>query len=232
MKGLSRANLMAMRAFAAAWPSREVVQQLVGQIPWGHNVMLLQKLQDAGQRQWYASKAIEHGWSRSVLVHQIETRLIDRQAAALTNFRTTLPAAQSEAAQQLMKDPHLFDFLGLGEAFDERELEDALVTQIQRFLLELGRGFAFVGRQYHIEVGGQDYYIDLLFYHLRLHCYFAIELKIDEFKPECVGKMQFYLAALDGQVKTEADGPSIGLILCRSSWPTHSRASMNSNRSC
>ncbi|MEO6531945.1 MAG: PDDEXK nuclease domain-containing protein [Pseudolysinimonas sp.] len=216
MTGFSRANLMNMRAFAAAWETPEIVQQLVGQIPWGHNILLLQKLSTQQERAWYAHKTVEHGWSRNVLAHQLETRLIDRHGAAITNFKSTLPSPQSELAQQLTKDPHLFDFLGLGEEFQERELEDALVSNLQRFLMELGKGFAFVGRQYHLEVGGQDYYIDLLFYHLKLHCYVAIELKVDDFKPEYVGKLQFYLTALDKQVKTELDAPSIGLILCRS----------------
>ena len=216
MKGFSARNLKYMRAMAFAWPDVEVVQQVVAQLPWGHQTVLLDRLDTSAQREWYARAAVEHGWSRNVLVHQIDSRLIARHGAAITNFSATLPALQSELAQQLTKDPHIFDFLGLGNEFQERELEDALVGQLQRFLMELGKGFSFVGRQYHIAVGGQDYYLDLLFYHLQLHCYFAIELKVDDFKPEYVGKMQFYLAALDGQVKTAVDGPSIGLILCRS----------------
>ncbi len=216
MKGFSARNLKYMRAMAFAWPDTHVVQQVVAQLPWGHQTVLLDRLDTPAQREWYARAAIEHGWSRNVLVHQIDSHLIARSGTAVTNFSATLPAPQSALAQQLTKDPHIFDFLGLGDEFQEQELEDALVGQLQRFLMELGKGFSFVGRQYHLEVGGQDYYIDLLFYHLQLHCYFAIELKIDEFKPEYVGKMQFYLAALDGQVKTDIDGPSIGLILCRS----------------
>ena len=215
ISGFSRANLMNMRVFAAAWPDAAIVQQSVGQIPWGHNVLLLQKLRSQDERAWYALKTVEHGWSRAVLAHQIDTRLIERSGAAPNNFKATLPPPQSELAQQLIKDPHLFDFLCLGEEFKERELEDALVENLQRFLMELGKGFAFVGRQYHLEVGGQDYYVDLLFYHLKLHCYVAIELKVDDFKPEYVGKLQFYLAAIDDQVKTDIDAPSIGLILCR-----------------
>jgi len=215
MTGFSRANLMNMRAFAAAWPSAEIVQQVVGQIPWGHNVLILQKLSTPQERTWYALQTVDHGWSRAVLAHQIESRLIERSGAAPNNFKDTLPAPQSDLAQQLIKDPHVFDFLGLGEEFKERELEDALMDNLQRFLMELGKGFAFVGRQYHLEVGGQDYYIDLLFYHLKLHCYLAIELKVDDFKPEYVGKLMFYLTALDEQVKSDIDAPSIGLILCR-----------------
>lgn len=216
MKGFSARNLKYMRAMALAWPDIEVVQRVVAQLPWGHQTVLLDRLDSRTHREWYARAAIEHGWTRNVLVHQIDSRLFDRSGTAVTNFSTTLPPEQSRLAQQLTKDPHVFDFLGLGDEFQERELEDALVGQLQRFLLELGKGFSFVGRQYHLEVGGQDYFIDLLFYHLQLHSYFAIELKIDDFKPEYVGKMQFYLAALDGQVKTDLDGPSIGLILCRS----------------
>jgi predicted nuclease of restriction endonuclease-like (RecB) superfamily len=216
MKGLSRANLMYMRAFAAAWPEREFVQAVLGQLPWYHQIALLEKVSAPEQRRWYARAAIEHGWSRNVLVHQIDTRLIDRAGAAVTNFASALPSPRSDLAQQLTRDPHIFDFLGLGQRFDERELEDALVSRMQRFLLELGKGFAFVGRQYRLEVGGQDFYIDLLFYHLRLHCYVAVELKVGEFRPEYAGKMQFYLTALDSEVKTQRDDASIGLILCQS----------------
>ena len=215
MTGLSARNLKYMRAFAAAWPDLEFVQAVLAQLPWYHQVALLDKLDSPEQRKWYALAAIEHGWSRNVLVHQIELRLIERQGAAVTNFAATLPPGQSELAQQLTKDPYIFETIGLGATYRERELEDALVSQMQRFLLELGRGFAFVGRQYHLEVGGQDFYIDLLFYNVRLHCYVAIDLKIDDLKPEYVGKMQFYLATLDDLVKTPIDAASIGLILCK-----------------
>jgi predicted nuclease of restriction endonuclease-like (RecB) superfamily len=215
MSGLSARNLKYMRAFAAAWPDLAFVQQVAAQMPWGHNMALLDKLESQEQRSWYARAAIENGWSRGVLVHQIDLRLIDRQGAAVTNFTATLPPGQSELAQQLTKDPYLFETIGLGETFRERELEEALVSQMQRFLLELGRGFAFVGRQYHLEVDDRDFYIDLLFYNVRLHAYVAIDLKVVDFAPEFVGKMQFYLAALDSQVKSDIDGPSIGLILCK-----------------
>ena len=215
MTGLSSRNLKYMRAFAAAWPDPAFVQQAIAQLPWGHNVTLLEKLDTDAQRRWYAHAAIAQGWSRSVLTHQIDLKLIDRQGAAPTNFSATLPTERSELAQQLTKDPYIFETLGLGESFRERELEDALMSRMQHFLLELGRGFAFVGRQFHLDVGGQDFFIDLLFYNVRLHSYVAIELKVDEFKPEYVGKMQFYLAALDNQVKGPLDGPSIGLVLCR-----------------
>jgi predicted nuclease of restriction endonuclease-like (RecB) superfamily len=214
--GFSVRNLRYMRAFALAWPDAGFVQEVLAQLPWSHQIALLDRLNEPTDRVWYAQAGIEHGWSRNVLVHQIDTRLHKRSGAAITNFTATLPTPHAELAQQLTRDPHVFDFLDLGSTFQERELEDALVGQLQRFLLELGKGFAFVGRQYHLAVGGQDYYVDLLFYHLKLHCYIVIELKVDDFKPEYVGKMQFYLAALDDQVKTELDGPSIGMILCRS----------------
>ena len=216
MKGFSLRNLRYMGAFAEAWPDREMLQQAAATLPWGHVMVLLDQLSTHQERDWYARAAVEHGWSRNVLVHQIDSRLIARSGAAITNFAATLPSPKSELAQQLTKDPHIFDFLGLGNEFAERELENALVSQMQRFLMELGKGFAFMGRQYHLEVGGQDFYIDLLFYHVTLHCYVVIELKVDDFKPEYAGKLQFYLTALDRQVKTEQDGPSIGIILCRS----------------
>jgi len=186
-----------MRAFAAAWPDSAFVQQVAAQMPWGHNMALLDKLESAEQRSGYARAAIENGWSRAVLVHQIDLRLIDRQDAAVTNFAVALPPGRSELAQQLTKEPYIFETIGLGDTFRERELEDALVSQMQRFLLELGCGFAFVGRQYHLEVDGGDVYIDLLFYNVRLHAYVAIDLKVVDFAPEFVGKMQFYPAALD-----------------------------------
>jgi predicted nuclease of restriction endonuclease-like (RecB) superfamily len=215
MKGFSRSNLMYMRAFAEAWPDAAIVQQLVGQLPWGHNLKILSSLKSPDERTWYTKAAIDHGWGRDVLVHQIETRLHERQGSAITNFKQTLPAPQSELAQQLIKDPMIFDFLSLGPEAKERDLEDGLILHVQKFLMELGKGFAFMGRQYHLEVGGQDYFLDLLFYNTHLHSHVVIDLKIDEFKPEYVGKMQFYLAAVDDQVKTGQDGPSIGLILCK-----------------
>jgi predicted nuclease of restriction endonuclease-like (RecB) superfamily len=215
MKGLSRANLLYMRAFAEAWPDGEIVQQLVGQIPWGHNIALLAKLKASEERQWYARKVIEHGWSRPVLVHQIESDLYRRQGKAVTNFQATLPPAQSELAHEMLKDPYVFDFLSIGEEAHERDLERELVKQITNFLLELGAGFSFVGQQFHLEVGGEDFYLDLLFYHLKLRCYVVIELKTGAFKPEYAGKLNFYLSAVDDLLRHESDNPSIGLILCK-----------------
>ncbi len=218
MKGFSRANLMGMRAFAEAWPSFEqdtIVQQLVGQLPWGHNLMLLSKLKTAEQRLIYAQYTQKYGWSRNVLVHQIETRLIEREGSAITNFASTLPNPLSDLAQQTLKDPYIFDFLSLGKEHNERELENALIEHITRFLLELGAGFAYMGKQVHIEVGGQDFYMDLLFYHVKLRCYVVVELKAVDLTPEHVGKLNFYLSAVDSQIKTEADAPTIGLLLCK-----------------
>jgi predicted nuclease of restriction endonuclease-like (RecB) superfamily len=213
--GLSARNLKYMRAFAEAWPDRQFVQQVVALLPWGHNVRLLDAVKNPAERVWYARQAIEHGWSRNVLLHQIESGLFSRQGSALTNFARTLPASQSDLAQQLLKDPYSFDFLSLGPDMLERDLERGLIEHLRSLILELGKGFAFVGSQYNLEVAGQDYYLDLLFYHLRLRCYVVIELKIEEFKPEFAGKMNFYLAAVDDLLRHKDDQPTIGIILCK-----------------
>ncbi|MBP7790651.1 MAG: DUF1016 family protein [Zoogloea sp.] len=216
VKGFSRANLMYMRAFAEAWPDAEIVQQAVGQLPWGHNLVLLTRLKNAEQRLAYARSAIAHGWSRNVLNIHIETRLLERQGAALTNFELTLPKPQSDLARESLKDPYRLDFLGLGREAGEREIENALLKHITEFLLELGAGFAFVGRQVLLDVAGDEFFIDLLFYHLKLRCYVVIELKGGKFKPEHLGQLSFYLAAVDAQVKHPQDAPTIGLLLCKS----------------
>lgn len=215
MTGLSPRNLKYMRAFAEAHRDREIVQQLVARLPWGHNIKLVEAIKDGDERLWYARQAIEHGWSRNILAHQIDTGLFRRQGKALTNFARTLPAPQSDLAQELVKDPYSFDFLALGAELSERVLENGLIDHLRALVLELGKGFAFVGSQYHLEVGGQDYYLDLLFYHLRLRCFVIIELKIEEFKPEFAGKMNFYLSAVDAQLRHADDAPSIGIILCK-----------------
>lgn len=215
MKGFSRANLMYMRGFAESWPNVGIVQQLVGQLPWGHNLALLSKLKSVDNRIWYAQRSIELGWSRNLLVMQIESRLLEREGKAVTNFEMQLPSPHSDLAQASLKDPYLFDFIGLGVEADERTIEHALVQHITRFLLELGAGFAFVGKQVHLEVGGDDFYIDLLFYHLKLRCYVVVELKSGTFKPEYAGQLNFYLSAVDAQLKSEQDNPSIGLLLCK-----------------
>jgi predicted nuclease of restriction endonuclease-like (RecB) superfamily len=216
IKGFSSRNLKYMRAFAEAYPDEEFVQQTAAQIPWFHNCVLTDKVKDSGEREWYIRQTIQQGWSRNVLVHQIESGLYHRQGKSVTNFERTLPKPQSELAQQIIKDPYNFDFLSLGEAAQERDLEKALINHIRDFLLELGVGFAFVGSQYHLDVGGEDFYIDLLFYHLRLRCFVVIDLKIEEFKPEFSGKMNFYVSAVDDLLRHPNDEPSIGMILCKS----------------
>ena len=215
MKGLSRTNLLYMRSFAETWPEEAIVQQVVGLIPWGHNVRLLDLVKDSKARLWYAKATVENGWSRNILAIHIEGDLYRRQGKALTNFQRTLPAPQSDLAHQLLKDPYNFDFLTLAADAHEREVETGLVEHIQKFLVELGIGFAFAGRQYPLDVAGKDYRLDLLFYHLKLRCFVIIELKSGEFKPEYAGKMNFYLAAVDDTLKHPTDQPSIGLILCK-----------------
>jgi predicted nuclease of restriction endonuclease-like (RecB) superfamily len=215
MKGFSRANLMYMRAFAEAWPDAEIVQQAVGRLPWGHNLVLLTRLKDPQQRLAYAQSAIAHGWSRNVLNIHMETRLLERTGTAVTNFEISLPKPQSDLARESLKDPYRLDFLGLGKEAGEREIENALVKHVTEFLLELGAGFAFVGRQVLLDVGGDEFFIDLLFYHLKLRCYVVIELKGGKFKPEHLGQLGFYLTAVDRQVKGEHDNPTIGLLLCK-----------------
>lgn len=215
MTGFGARNLKYMRAFAEAYPDQKFVQQVVAQLPWGHNVRILEMVKAPEQRHWYIRQAVESGWTRNVLVHQIESGLHHRQGRAVTNFPRTLPPSQSELAQELLKDPYNFDFLALGPEIQERDLERALIDHLRDLILELGKGFAFVGNQYHLEIGGQDYFLDLLFYHLRLRCYVVIDLKIEEFRPEFSGKMNFYLSAVDDLLRHGDDAPSIGLILCK-----------------
>jgi predicted nuclease of restriction endonuclease-like (RecB) superfamily len=215
MKGFSTRNLLFMRAFAETCSDEPIVKQLVSQLPWGHIIHLIQKVKTADEREWYVQAAIHNGWSRAVLVHQIESGLYHRQGKAITNFDKQLPTPQSELAQQTLKDPYIFDFLSIGKEAHERDIENALVEHITRFLLELGAGFSYVGRQVHLEVGGEDFYLDLLFYHLKLRCFIVIELKAVAFKPEYAGKLNFYLSAVDAMMKHESDNPSIGLILCK-----------------
>ncbi len=218
MKGLSPRNLKYMRKFAQIYPDVEIVQQVAAQIPWFHNCVLIDKIADYNERIWYIEQSIRNGWSRNVLVHQIESCLYKRQALLkdkTTNFDNTLQKPQSELAKQVLKDPYVFDFLSITEKTKEKEIENQLTKKISDFLLELGAGFAFIGNQYHIEVEKKDYYIDLLFYHMKLRCYIAIELKTGDFKPEYAGKINFYLSALDDLIKMPQDNPSIGIILCK-----------------
>jgi len=243
MKGFSLRNLHYMRQWYQFWSGTNAIakqaaaqldksaigqqpvaqlenslfgQQLVAQIPWSHNLVIISKIKDQGEALFYVQQTIQNNWSRAVLTHHIESRLYQREGKAITNFKATLPAPQSDLAQQILKDPYNFDFLLLRKKHDEKELEDALIEHVTRFLLELGAGFSYIGRQYKLEVGGDDYYIDLLFYHTRLHCFVVIELKAVKFKPEFAGKLNFYVSAVDGILKTEQDNPTIGLIICKS----------------
>lgn len=216
MKGFSPRNLAYMRSFAESYMSDDFVLQFASQIPWFHNCLILEKISNQEEREWYVRKTIDSGWSRAVLALQIETGLFRRQGSALTNFTRTLPVPQSDLARQVLKDPYNFDFLGLTEEASERDVEQSLVLHVRKFLLELGVGFAFVGQQYHLEIGDQDFYIDLLFYHLKLRCYVVIELKAVEFQPEFAGKINFYLSAVDDLLRHPDDKPSIGIILCKS----------------
>lgn len=220
ISGFSRANVFRMKAFFSSY---EIVAQAVRQfetlpitmIPWGHNVLLIQKLKNNEQRLWYAKKALDCGWSRSTLENWIKSDLYHREGKAITNFQQTLPATDSDMAQQSLKDPYIFDFLTLHTRHLEKDIEQGLIDHIQKFLLELGEGFAFVGRQYHLEIGDKDYYIDLLFYHLKLRCFIVIELKAREFEPKDAGQINFYLSAVDDLVRAPGDKPTIGLILCK-----------------
>ena len=231
MKGFSTRNLHYMRLFAQECPANPIVQQAAAQfagstaprfgqqpadqLPWFHLITLLTQAQ-ASEREWYAVHAVAGGWSRDTLKQNLKTGLKQRQGAAISNFSALLPHPQSSLAQETLKDPYNFDFLGLADDAHEREIENALIRHITRFLLELGTGFAFVGRQFRLEVGGDEFFIDLLFYHIRLKCYVVIELKGSAFKPEHVGQLNFYLSAVDSQIKAPDDQPTIGLLLCKS----------------
>jgi len=235
-KGFSERNIKRMLAFYREYPLVDFVPQAVAQsaaapevpqtaalfevqllqaIPWGHHAELMAKVKDLPTRRWYMQATLQNGWSRSILVMQIESAAHHRQGRTVSNFASRLPAPDSDLVQQTLKDPYLFDFLTLEPGFHERELETGLVTHLEKFLLELGQGFAFVGRQYHLDIGDQDFYIDLLFYHLKLRCYVVIDLKRGDFKPEYAGKINFYCNVVDDQLRHETDQPTIGLILCQ-----------------
>lgn len=216
--GYSARNLKYMAKFAAMFEDAEIVQAVLAQLTWYHNMALMDKTQDTEQYVWYAQETIKNGWSRNVLVHQIESGLYERQAIAekISNFENRLASPQSELAVQTMKGPYIFDFIPFKEDMVERDIEQALVKDITKLLLELGTGFAFLGNQYHLNVGGDDFYVDLLFYNLNLRCYIVIELKTGEFKPEYAGQLNFYLSAVDGMLKKDDDNSSIGLLLCKS----------------
>lgn len=219
MKGFSLRNIKYIRQWYLFYceeneKGQQVVAQLT-QIPWGHNLHIITKLKKMDEALFYVQKTMEHGWSRSVLVHQIESRLYERSGKAISNFSNTLPSLQSDLANETIKDPYNFDFLTMTENFKERELEKALIDNVTDFLLELGSGFAYIGRQKHIQIGEHDFYIDLLFYHTQMHCYVVIELKTVDFQPEFAGKLNFYIKAVDMQIKSDRDEPTIGILLCK-----------------
>lgn len=215
-KGFSPRNLRYMRTFAEAWPDWAMLQRTVATLPWRHQIALLEKLDAPDLRLWYAEAAVEQGWSRDVLVHQIDTQLHERSGQAVTNFARTLPPADSDLAQQATRDPYLFDFVGIADVRREYDLETALTNHVEKFLLELGQGFAFVGRQVHLELGDADFYADLLFYHLRLRCFVVVELKAGDFDPSYLGQLGMYMAAVDDLLRHADDKPTIGLMLCKS----------------
>ncbi|MEX3756880.1 PDDEXK nuclease domain-containing protein [Mycobacteroides abscessus] len=214
-KGFSPRNLKYMRAFAAAWPDIAIVQRSAAQLPWRQHMVLLDKLDTSDLRLWCAQSAVEEGWSRDILVHQIDTQLHRRAGKAVTNFARTLPPSDSDLAQQVTRDPYLFDFIGIADVRREHELERALTDHVEKFLLELGQGFAFVGRQVHLEIGDTDFYADLIFYHLRLRCFVVIELKVGDFDPSYLGQLGLYMAAVDDLLRHPDDKPTIGLVLCK-----------------
>ena len=214
IQGFSSRSLMYMRSFAAAWPEELIVQQVAAQLPWGHHMVLLDRAKDELTRVWYLHAAVEYGWSRNILVHMIKGDMHLREGKSVNNFSRTLPPEGSDMAEQILRDPYNFDFLTLANNFKERELERGLLIHLRDLLLELGRGFAFVGSQVPLVVGGENFYLDLLFYHLRLRCYFIIELKTGRFKPEYAGKLNFYLSAADELIRVPPDGPTLGLLLC------------------
>jgi len=215
MKGLSASNLKYMRFFAQSCPDLQFGQQSADQLPWFHIVLLVTKVSAPAEQEWYAQQAVQNGWTRITLELNIKNRLFQRQGTAITNFAERLPEPHADLAVQILRDPYHFDFLGLGSEAHERDIENALVRHITRFLLELGAGFAFVGQQYRIEVDGDEFFIDLLFYHTRLKCYVVVELKATAFKPEHAGQLNFYLSAVDAQIKAADDKPTMGLLLCK-----------------
>ncbi|MCK5815334.1 MAG: DUF1016 family protein [Flavobacteriaceae bacterium] len=216
IKGFSRRNIYAMRQWYLFYSQlSSFVPQVVAQIPWGHNRLIISKTKDVNEALFYTNEAIINSWSRDTLEVQILDKLYYRKGKAITNFEATLPKVQSKLANSILKDPYNFDFLGLENDALEKAIEDELIKHITKFLLELGKGFAFIGKQYKIEISESDYFIDLLFYHIELRCFVVIELKSGKFKPEFAGKLNFYLSAVDSQLKKETDNPSIGILLCK-----------------
>ncbi len=216
VEGYSPRSLQYMRSFAEGWPDERIVQQVAALLPWGHHMVLLDRLKEPVLREWYLRTAVEYGWSRNILVLQIKSGLHQREGKALTNFQRVLPPPDSDLAQQVLKDPYNFDFLTVSKQAQEREIERGLLSHLRDLLLELGRGFAFVGSQVPLRVADETFYIDLLFYHIRLHRFVVIELKTGKFQPEWTGKLAFYLAAVNGTMRTSVEAPSIGILLCES----------------
>lgn len=215
VSGFSVRNLKYMRKFAEVYPDPQIVQALLAQLPWWHNLLILEKLKEQEQRNWYAHEVIKNGWSGRALEEAIRSKLYERKGKAITNFQTRLPAPHSHLAADILKSPYNFGFLTLKNNYVEQELERGLVDNLEKLILELGRGFAYIGRQYPLEIAGDDYYLDMLFYHIKLRCFCVVELKTTDFKPEYAGKLNFYLAAVDRQLKHASDNPSIGMIICR-----------------
>ncbi len=217
LKGFSKRNIELMRQWYIFWKDTDsIAKQLATQIPWWHNIIIITKIKNHQIALYYIQKTIENNWSRATLIHQIESNLYSREGKAVTNFSVTLPLPHSDLAQQITKDPYIFDFLSLQEKYDETELEEALITHITRFLLELGSGFSYIGKQYKLEVGGDEFFIDLLFYHVKLHCYVVVELKTVKFQPEHSGKLNFYTSVVDDVLKSAEDKPTIGILICKS----------------
>lgn len=215
VSGFSPRNLRYMRKFAESYDDSSILQALLAKIPWWHNILLLEKLDNREERVWYAEQTIINGWSGRALDDSIKSKLFTRKGKAITNFQDRLPAPHSRLAHDVLKSPYNFGFLSLTNDYIEQELELGLVQNIEKLILELGQGFAFIGRQYHLEIAGDDYYLDMLFYHIKLRAFCVVELKSTDFKPEYAGKMNFYLAAVDDQLKHPTDNPSIGMIICR-----------------
>lgn len=225
MSGFSVQNLKSIRYWYKFYNDNEnglqvvsqigMIEKMVKSIPWGHNQRIMYKCKDIQEALFYVQKTMDHNWSRNVLEHHIDSNLYERQGKAVNNFQIKLPEPQSDLAEQTLKDPYNFDFLTLREEYNEKELEDALVSQITQFLLELGTGFSYVGRQVHIKVGDSDFYMDLLFYHVKLHCYVVVELKTEKFKPEFAGKLNFYVTAVNKNMKSAQDNQTIGILICK-----------------
>jgi predicted nuclease of restriction endonuclease-like (RecB) superfamily len=217
VKGFSKRNLELIRKWYCFWQEKMPnAKQLATQIPWWHNVLIITKVKKPDEALFYVQKTISNSWSRSVLTHHIESDLYAREGKAINNFKATLPKPQSDLAKETIKDPYNFDFLTIREKHDEKELEAALVNHVTKFLLELGAGFSYIGKQYRIEIAGEEFFIDLLFYHVKLHCYVIVELKSQKFKPEYIGKLNFYVSAIDDILRTDKDNPTIGILICKS----------------